>query len=325
MSTETVPSKFLSYLRLFRLPNVFTAFADIAMGYCFVRGAEPPDGSLAGLLIASGAIYVAGMVLNDVYDVEVDRIERPRRPLPSGAIELGWARQLGYALLLIGIAAAWLAPWLASRLPAGSGLWRSGVVGSLLAGCVVLYDRLAKQTPLGPLVMGSCRLLNVLLGMSAAVDPHAAESALFWGYTAPQLAVAAGIGTYITGVTIFARGEAAMSHRVLLALGLLVMAGGFVLLAKFPDLGMTRRLAMSQPKWWPLLITVLAVFIVRPALRSLVNPRPAVVQAAVKHLIISLITLDAVLTFAAAGMGPSLIVLALLAPMLLLGRWVYST
>ncbi len=137
--------------------------------------------------------------------------------------------------------------------------------------------------------------------------------------------MAAGIGSYITGVTIFARGEAAMSRRGLLALGLLVMSGGFVLLAKFPDLGVTRPLAMSQPKWWPLLIMVLAVFIVRPSLRSLVNPRPAVVQAAVKHLIISLITLDAVLTFAAAGMGPSLAVLALLAPMLLLGRWVYST
>ncbi len=186
MSADAAPSKLLSYMRLFRLPNVFTAFADIAMGYCFVRGAERPDGSLAGLLIASGAIYIAGMVLNDVYDVEVDRIERPRRPLPSGAIELGWARKLGYILLAIGTVSAWLSPWLASSLPAGSALWRSGVVGSLLAGCVVLYDRLAKQTPLGPLVMGSCRLLNVLLGMSAVVDPLAAQSSLLYGFTAPQ-------------------------------------------------------------------------------------------------------------------------------------------
>jgi tRNA(Glu) U13 pseudouridine synthase TruD len=38
-------------------------------------------------------------------------------------------------------------------------------VAGLLALCVWLYDGLLKRTPAAPLLMGTCRLLNVLLGL----------------------------------------------------------------------------------------------------------------------------------------------------------------
>ena len=69
---------------------------------------------------------------------------------------------------------------------------------------VVLYDGLLKRTPFGPLGMGACRLLNVLLGMSLAAGP--------WGLFHGQVALA--VGTYITGVTWFARSEATESRPV---------------------------------------------------------------------------------------------------------------
>ena len=40
-------SPLLAYLRLFRLPNVFTAAADVLMGHLFVRGSLQPVGTFA--------------------------------------------------------------------------------------------------------------------------------------------------------------------------------------------------------------------------------------------------------------------------------------
>ena len=74
------------YLELMRLPNVFTSMADVAMGFLFVRELATAIDAwlLAVLLGASSLLYLAGVVLNDVFDLELDSRERPDRPLPSG-------------------------------------------------------------------------------------------------------------------------------------------------------------------------------------------------------------------------------------------------
>ena len=46
------------------------------------------------------------MVINDVYDIEIDRINSPNRPLPSGAVSLMQANMFAAVLLLIGFASA---------------------------------------------------------------------------------------------------------------------------------------------------------------------------------------------------------------------------
>ena len=72
------------YLQLVRLPNLFTAAADPLAGWLLVGG-DLGEARGWGPLVASGvALYAGGMVLNDVFDYEVDRLERPGRPLPSG-------------------------------------------------------------------------------------------------------------------------------------------------------------------------------------------------------------------------------------------------
>src|SRR5205823_6895168 len=81
-------SSILPWLRLMRLPNVFTAIADVMMGYLFVHRSVAEPGKLACLIGASAALYIAGMVLNDVFDLKTDAVERPFRPLPSGQISL---------------------------------------------------------------------------------------------------------------------------------------------------------------------------------------------------------------------------------------------
>jgi 4-hydroxybenzoate polyprenyltransferase len=76
--------------KLVRLPNVFTALADIAVGALAlaVWGAWPAAGGLAFalLFVASACLYSAGMVWNDFFDIEQDRRERPNRPIASGRV-----------------------------------------------------------------------------------------------------------------------------------------------------------------------------------------------------------------------------------------------
>jgi 4-hydroxybenzoate polyprenyltransferase len=200
-----------AWLQLMRLPNVFTAVADVAMGFLVTHRDLQPAQYFAMLTIASCLLYLSGMVLNDVFDAEVDAREQPNRPIPSGRISLRAATAVGWAMLPSGVLVAWFASFAARD-------WRPGVIVTILAACVVSYDRILKRTPVAPLVMGACRALNVLLGMSLA--PLAAEAAaptVEWGSVAAWL-LAIGVGIYVVGVTVFSGTDARTSSRGRLAL-----------------------------------------------------------------------------------------------------------
>ena len=98
---------------------------------------------LLGLLVASSSLlYAAGVVLNDVFDLERDRQERPDRPAALGP---RFAR---------GSPAGWAANASVRHVPAlrrGLDLRqpRLAVVAVALALAIVLYDRLLKRTLAG--------------------------------------------------------------------------------------------------------------------------------------------------------------------------------
>src|SRR2546423_729181 len=98
-----------TYAQLVRLPNVFTALADICLGAAATGALFERWPVFALLLPASAFLYCGGMVWNDVFDVEQDRRERPFRPLPSGRITRRLAALLGAALLILGVCFAFLA------------------------------------------------------------------------------------------------------------------------------------------------------------------------------------------------------------------------
>jgi 4-hydroxybenzoate polyprenyltransferase len=314
-ATSGGSSTLLAWLRLFRAPNVFSAIADIAMGFLVVRGSYQPLGLFVSLALASALIYTAGMVLNDVFDIEIDRKERPFRPIPSGQIRLPQARVLGLTMLGAGVVFGTLAGYLYSAaLP-----WRSGLIAIVLAGCVLLYDGWLKRRPIGPLGMGLCRFFNVLLGMSAARD-----LATGWplGYGPMHLLPAAGIGIYILGVTIFAKGEAGQSSVAVLLAGMSVMSAGVGTLGwAAPYLA---RQDLTMPVYWMLLAILLATLL-RRCLMAVLDPSSQRVQAGVKSAIFSLVLFDAAVALAAAPAVYSLGIVLLLLPMFLLGRFVYST
>jgi 4-hydroxybenzoate polyprenyltransferase len=320
---NTRPSQLLDYLRLVRLPNVFSALADVTMGFLFVAHVLRPVRMFLPLAAASALLYAAGMVLNDVWDVELDRRERPERPLPSGRIAVTAARRLGWTLLISGVLCGWLAglmSWGETHWP-----WRSGVVATLLAACVVAYDARLKRTPLGPLGMGACRLLNVLLGMSAAAAVSVGSPSLA-GFGLHHGLAAGGIGLYIAGVTWFARTEAEESRRWALVAATLVMVAGIALLAVlYRHMPPHWPRAVPSDKLWYLLLGLLAFTIVRRCALAVVEPSPRRVQAAVRNCLWSLIVLDAAVALLASPVAWSLVVLAFLVPTVILGHWFAST
>jgi 4-hydroxybenzoate polyprenyltransferase len=315
---DSMPSprraKLLAYLQLFRLPNVFTAVADVAMGFLITHDMQETAptprlvGAFALIVLASMLLYTAGMVLNDVFDAHVDARERPERPIPSGRVSWNAARLLGLEMLLLGVALGFVASFLV-------GDPRPGALASALAASVLLYDTWAKKTALGPFAMGGCRFFNALLGMSLAG----------FAWDAGNWMVAGGVGIYIAGVTWFARTEDRDSSRLHLALATLVMGLGFFFLGWFP--AWTNRIT-PPPNSWLFFWAVLALLIGWRCLRAIAAPSPAHVQTAVKQSILSLIILDAAVAYAAQGPQGIvwvLAVLALLLPTLFLGKWIYST
>ncbi len=291
----------LVWARLVRLPNLATAAADSLAGFLVVARLtvlDWPPAACGLAVLASLAFYAAGMVLNDVCDVELDRIERPERPLPSGAIDVRRAAAVG-SLLMACAAAAACGVAVMARSP-----WPA-LVGAALTGAIWLYDRHAKATPLGPAVMGTCRGLNWLLGMTAAGGPAALH----------QWAIPAGMSLYVAGITLFARDEAASSRRPALAVAVVVMAVGLAVAAGFvwmPWLdGVGRTATLPAPTWlacW----TLLGGAVLARAAQAIANPTPAAVRSAVGNAIMAIITLDAVLVLAACGERWAIAVIGLL-------------
>lgn len=319
---ESPPSLLLVWLRLFRLPNIFTAWADVAMAFIITQPGLERLPTFIALLVASSLLYSAGMVLNDVFDVEQDRRERPHRPLPSGHISLSTARIVGFGMLALGVivgAAAGYLPGTDAALP-----WRSGVVAGLLALCVVLYDAVLKRTPVGPVFMGLCRFFNVLLGMSCAGERFLADTPWTLYFPPGYLLIAAALGTYVLGITLLARTEATESNRPALVRAIAIMGFGIAILLLVPP-KLVQPVMMQQPWVWPALLLMLTISIGRHAVHAVIDPSPQKVQWAVKFAILSIITLDAAVTLIGAGPVYALGIFLLVLPMLALGKVVYST
>src|SRR5437660_1410483 len=98
-----------AYAQLIRLPNVFTAMADICLGWLCALATGTPAARWPTFLLLMGAsacLYSGGMIWNDFFDIEQDKRERPFRPLPSGRISRRVAGTAGVIALLLGMALA---------------------------------------------------------------------------------------------------------------------------------------------------------------------------------------------------------------------------
>ncbi|WP_199430139.1 SCO3242 family prenyltransferase [Qaidamihabitans albus] len=169
-----------AFAELVRAPAALTVLGDTVTGAA--AAGRPLRGRRWALPLASAAFYWAGMALNDWADRDLDAVERPERPIPSGRISSGAALAAGGVLTAAGLGLAGF-----------GGGQRCLRIAAPLAAAVWAYDTRLKGTAAGPLGMATCRALDVLLGADGR-----------WRGAAPA---AAALGVHTLGLTALSGGE----------------------------------------------------------------------------------------------------------------------
>ena len=277
-----------AWLQLFRLPNLFTVPGDPLAGFLIATGGRLDLRALCAVL-ASLAIYAAGLAMNDLADFAEDTRDRPKRPLPSGAIPRNTAWFATVNLTLLGLAFSFLAGPQALLMGIGT------VLG------VVLYNFLTKKIPvIGALNMGVCRGFSLLLGAAAGLgpDPQMLEAASNLAFFQPVLAAlltalapssgqrffvfaigaALIVSIYIAAVTNLARHETKRDYPKLarmLPLGALLI--GFVILKQATD----TLLRDQSPALW-LVAIILAAMNTSELMREPPAPLPPRIGAFIR-------------------------------------------
>jgi 4-hydroxybenzoate polyprenyltransferase len=284
------------WAQLVRLPNVFTVLADVSAAFLLVHHGPAPIIRFILVALAGVALYWAGMILNDVFDVDQDRVQRPQRPIPAGLISLGQARTAGWLLLVAGIGIAAIS----GRVPSDGApiTWLPALVAIALAVMIIAYDGPLKKTPLAPVAMGSCRVLSFLLGAS----PYfaiVAGTPLFEKYL---LGIAVGFGVYIMGITTMARREAEGGPSSNLQIGLVVTTLGAVMLAFAPQLNANQAgWAIPASGVFPMMIGAISFPVVMRGFRAVREPTPIKIQTTIRIGIFTIIPLAASYAFLGAG------------------------
>lgn len=280
----------IGFLRLMRLANIVTAVSDILAGVAIAAFAVHTDWTALPLtpvlllVLSTIGLYGGGVVFNDVFDAELDKVERPERPIPSGLIPKNAAALFATLLLLLALLAAALVHDLIFSL--------SFFLALVTATAAIVYDKWGKHHRfLGPLNMGLCRGLNLLLGMS--IFPQAVQQYAFIGIV-PVL--------YIAAITMISRGEVHGGKKT-------TIFGAAILYA----LVIASVLAFSVYNKAYLTLGFLlffAVLIFPPLMKALRQPKGPLIGKAVKAGVISLIVMNA--SWAAAFGAPYFALLILL-------------
>lgn len=279
----------MPFLRLMRPANIITSMADIFAGFAISGMVENIVQrevflNLLFLLVATIGLYGGGIILNDVFDAEIDKRERPERPIPQGQVSKQAATILALGLYTLAIVFAFKVSIV------------SGSIAIVIAALATLYDKISKHhAVIGPLNMGLCRSFNLFLGISAI-------------HTLPLNYLYTGLIplAFIAGITLLSRGEVeGAGKKLLIAAGfcffsLIIIISGLVYLPGF-------RLQLASPF---LLIFVLAIAI--PVGKALSSGQPKDLKKAVKTGVISIIIMDSAIGAGFAGLEYGAVILLLL-------------
>lgn len=250
-----------------RPANIVTSVADVLAGIAisgYVFGSENDVLPVILLCLSTIGLYGGGIVFNDVFDADLDKIERPERAIPSGAVKFSEAIGLGLFLLILGILSAFFHST------------TSGIIAVLIAICALLYNKYSKHHPiLGPLNMGTCRGLNLLLGIS------------IFAYSLNNLYIIGIVPLiYIFSITMISQGEVHGSNKIKLFTGayLYALVIGLMLIFAWREQQILFALLFILPFAWR---------IFKPLFKAIREPIGKNIGLAVKAGVLSLILMDA--------------------------------
>lgn len=263
--------------------------------------AEASGVHLAALMVSSGLLYIAGIAFNDYFDIEIDRKERPSRPLPSGSVPKKHAMEIALAAMIIANAIALIVAGPASL-----------AVSLALSAVIIAYNYSLKHTVAGPFAMGGARFLNVILGASPAI-----AAALLAGAGAQlELAVfaAASLFMYVVAIALLSKKEVGAEKPSLLPFTIVFAVIAAIAAIGLPNLRLEFLINLS----------VFAAVMAITFKQHIATGSPSA-QKAVRNMVISIIILDSVFVSGTAGLPYGLATLLLIAPAVVLAKKLYVT
>jgi 4-hydroxybenzoate polyprenyltransferase len=304
---------FRQYIILVRLPNIFTAASNVLSGYFTIVATVSSSFInlhllyLVGLMTSSSLLYLAGIVFNDYFDIEIDKKERLTRPLPSGKITKRKALTIAISSMI------------AANVIALVINWTSFIIAIILTTIIIAYDyRLKHNNITGPIIMGLARSINVILGASPAL------STLLLSVTASKmlLFIAISLFLYVVAISILSKKE--VSGK---ATNLIIISSLSIVFVDIAAIAIAGLIGIFQPAVFAFLVLFSVVMIItfRPILRGLDNLAPIDIRNIIKNMIISIIILDSVFVSGLIGLPYGFATLLLLVPSVLLSRKLYLT
>ena len=283
------------YLQLTRPANVITAIADIWAGFAvagawdymatnWVYGDQQFWLNLLWLSLSTIGLYAGGVAFNDIADADLDAIERPERPIPSGRASKSKATIMSLALLILGV------------LSAAQVNFTAALIAASVAVLAVVYDYWGKHHRiLGPINMGLCRSGNLLLGISVA--PEVVEK--IWPIAFIPL-------IYVAAITMISRGEVHGKNRKAL------FAGGTMYASIF--LAIFGLAYLESPGYLQVIpfLALLGYMLFPPLVKAVRTQEPKFIGKSVKAAVITLIIVNASVATAFSGWPIGIIVLLLL-------------
>jgi 4-hydroxybenzoate polyprenyltransferase len=293
---------FKDYLILVRLPNLFTLPSNILVGFVIASSLTLTSYVQVLLLVTiSILLYCVGLILNDLFDYNIDKKERPDRPLASGKVSRRAAIGLvtAFSALALGLSLIVSIPTL--------------VTSSLLFVLIFGYDKFLKKTMAGPFTIAAARVINVMLG--ASVD---------FGHIGsfPQLIILTFVLTitfvYVCLIGFISRYEIhGFPKNTKLFLIPIIIVAIISSIAFFSLMGFF--------KYECLIILALFSFIMARTFYKIHKQDSSGIQRIVQNMILSIIVLDSTFLSGIRGIEIGLVVLVLLAPLLILARKMYMT
>ncbi len=162
----TVTQKIKAVIQLIRVDLSFAAGICVVIGEIVAVGGFPSTYNLILGFMVGFFISTSALILNDYFDIEIDKINVPTRPLPSGVIKPSEVILLSVITTFIGLAAAFFISYAA--LIVAAVFWIIGF----------LYNWKFKRTGLpGNLMVSSSVAVTFILGGIAVGKPW---SAVVW-------------------------------------------------------------------------------------------------------------------------------------------------
>lgn len=293
--------KIQGFFLLLRPANILTAVSDVWAGFAIsgaiisnhhVMNILAYPGNLLFLTLSGATLCAGSMVLGDYFDLYLDSIDHPEKPLPQGIFTGKFAAITGFIFLFLGIFFAFLTGPVCGFI---------SVVITILSLFYNVYGRY--HSLIGPINLGLVRGAHLLLGISLI------PSAIGFNFAVIFIPI-----VYIAAITSISRFEFSGISRLAIQLtGWLYLFVILYLLA----------IAVINHNFWKTLpfIAFLFIQIFVPITQAFKEPNNKTLEKTVNEGFVSLIILNACLAVCFEGFLMGLIIISLLPISKLLSRY----